>query len=157
MMTSSAPSSTAVPSTSTVADPLALSANGSATVDVEGAAVELSPDDVIISERPREGWSVVNDQGETVALDLELDDELRRAGLAREIVRAVQEARKASGLEITDRIALRWTGGDDVTAALREHADEIADEVLAVSITEDATATDHGDDSLDLRYSLAKT
>ena len=41
--------------------------------------------DVIISERPREGWSVVNDQGETVALDLELDDELRRAGLAREV------------------------------------------------------------------------
>ena len=59
----------------------------------------VGPDDVIISERPREGWSVVNDQGETVALDLELDDELRRAGLAREIVRAVQEARKASGLE----------------------------------------------------------
>ena len=114
------------------------------------------PDDVIISERPREGWSVVNDQGETVALDLELDDELRRAGLAREIVRAVQEARKASGLEITDRIALRWTGGDDVSAALSEHADEIADEVLAVGITEDATAADHGDDALGLRFSLAK-
>ena len=91
-----------------------------------------------------------------MALDLELDDELRRAGLAREIVRAVQEARKASGLEITDRITLRWTGGDDVAAALREHADEIADEVLAVGITEDATAADHGDDDLGLRFSLAK-
>jgi isoleucyl-tRNA synthetase len=133
-----------------------LSASGSATVDVDGAAVELGADDVIISERPREGWSVVNDQGETVALDLELDDELRRAGLAREIVRAVQEARKASGLEITDRIALRWTGGEDVSAALREHADEIADEVLAVGITEDASAADHGDEALGLRFSLTK-
>ena len=133
-----------------------LSADGSATVDLDGTAIELGPDDVIISERPREGWSVVNDQGETVALDLELDDELRRAGLAREIVRAVQEARKASGLEITDRITLRWTGGDDVSAALGEHEDEIADEVLAVGITEDAAAADHGDDALGLRFSLAK-
>ena len=81
-----------------------LASTGSAVVVVDGESVEVGPDDVIIAERPREGWSVVNDQGETVALDLELDDELRRAGLAREIVRAVQEARKASGLEITDRI-----------------------------------------------------
>src|SRR5688500_5799105 len=138
-----------------------LSAGGFATVDVDGTAVELGADDVILSERPREGWSVVNDQGETVALDLELDDELRRAGLAREIVRAVQEARKASGLEITDRITVRWTGGDDITAALRAHADEIADEVLAVGLIEDETAagpsTDQfWDDDLGLRFSLAK-
>jgi isoleucyl-tRNA synthetase len=68
----------------------------------------------------------------------------------------VQEARKASGLEITDRISLRWTGGADVASALGAHADEIADEVLAVSVTEDESAADHGDDDLDLRFSLAK-
>ncbi len=133
-----------------------LGSTGSAVVQVDGQSVELGPDDVIVAERPREGWSVVNDQGETVALDLELDDELRRAGLAREIVRAVQEARKASGLEITDRISLRWTGVENVAAALREHADEIADEVLAVDLTEDESAADHGDDDLGLRFSLTK-
>jgi hypothetical protein len=56
---------------------------------------------------------------------------------------------------------LRWTGGDDVSAALSEHAGEIADEVLAVGITEDATTTDPSthqfwDDALGLRFSLAK-
>jgi len=138
-----------------------LASTGSAVVDVDGRSVEVGPDDVIVAERPREGWSVVNDQGETVALDLELDDELRRAGLAREIVRAVQEARKSSGLEITDRISLRWTGGDDVATALREHADEIADEVLATTVTEDESATGTSthqfrDDDLGLHFSLAK-
>jgi isoleucyl-tRNA synthetase len=132
-----------------------LASGGTAVVDVDGRSVEVGPDDVIVAERPREGWSVVNDQGETLALDLELDDALRRAGLAREIVRAVQEARKAT-LEITDRITLRWTGSDAASAALREHADQIADEVLAVSITEDETADDHGDDELGLRFSISK-
>ena len=132
-----------------------LASSGTAVVDVDGRSVEVGPDDVIVAERPREGWSVVNDQGETVALDLELDDALRRAGLAREIVRAVQEARKAT-LEITDRIALRWTGSDAASAALREHADQIADEVLAVSMTEDESAADHGDDELGLRFSISK-
>ena len=70
-------------------------------------------DEVIVSERPREGWSVVNEQGETVALDLELTPELVRAGLAREVVRLVQEARKASGFEVSDRIALRWSADGD--------------------------------------------
>jgi isoleucyl-tRNA synthetase len=137
-----------------------LASSGTAVVDVDGRSVEVGPDDVIVAERPREGWSVVNDQGETVALDLELDDALRRAGLAREIVRAVQEARKASGLAITDRISLRWTGSEDVSVALRDHAHEIADEVLAVGITEDDSATgsahQYGDDELGLRFSLTK-
>ena len=57
-----------------------------------------SPDEVIVSERPREGWSVVNEQGETVALDLDLAAALVRAGLAREVVRLLQDARKTSGL-----------------------------------------------------------
>ena len=57
---------------------------------------------------PREGWSVVNEQGETIALDLELTAELRRAGLAREVIRLVQEARKTTGFEVSDRITLTW-------------------------------------------------
>ena len=76
----------------------------------------LGPDEVIVTERPREGWSVATTQGETVALDLELTPELRRAGLAREVIRLVQEARKTSGLDVSDRIDLRWSATDEMTA-----------------------------------------
>ncbi|HJR90606.1 MAG TPA: isoleucine--tRNA ligase [Aeromicrobium sp.] len=131
-------------------------AAGSAVVTVEGRDVTVGPDDVILSERPREGWSVVNDQGETVALDLELDDDLRRAGVARDIIRAVQEARKSSGLNVTDRITLRWSGTAEVRAAIAAHGTDVADEVLAVEMTEDPAATTFGDDELGLQFTLAK-
>ena len=117
-----------------------LSSTGTASVDVEGESVEVLPDEVIVSERPREGWSVVNEQGETVALDLEVTPELRRAGLAREVVRLVQEARKNSGFDVSDRIVLVWQpdhADGEVAAALRENGPLVADEVLAVEIHED--------------------
>ena len=135
-------------------------AAGSATVTVDGREVNVGPDDVILSERPREGWSVVNDQGETVALDLELDDELRRAGVARDIIRAVQEARKASGLDVTDRIVLRWSGPDAVREAMAAHGSDVADEVLAVTVLDLGETEDHvttfGDDELGLQFSIAR-
>jgi isoleucyl-tRNA synthetase len=76
--------------------------------------------------------------------------------LAREIVRAVQEARKTSGLEVTDRIRLRWSGTADVVAAMAEHGGDVADEVLAVETTEDPAATAFSDDELGLQFSLEK-
>jgi len=114
----------------------ALATHGRATVLLDGAEVEVLADEVIISERPREGWSVVNEQGETVALDLELTDELRRAGLAREAIRMIQEARKNSGFEVSDRIALTWDAAPAMAEAFAEHAGLIADEVLAASMAE---------------------
>jgi isoleucyl-tRNA synthetase len=104
------------------------------TVDLDGP-VSLSADEVIISERPREGWSVVNEHGETIALDLELTPQLVRAGLAREVIRLVQEARKASGFDVADRIRLAWSAEGDVATALEEHADLVAGEVLAVDLS----------------------
>ncbi|MGZ5408064.1 MAG: isoleucine--tRNA ligase [Aeromicrobium sp.] len=133
---------------------VSLAGTGKAAVDMDGTTIELSPDDVIISERPREGWSVVNDQGETVALDLELDDDVRRAGLAREAIRAIQEARKSSGFDVSDRIALSWTATGDMAAALRAHMTEIADEVLATSTEETASATSVSDAELGLVFDL---
>jgi isoleucyl-tRNA synthetase len=114
----------------------ALAADGTAIVRVEGTEVEVNADEVIIAERPREGWSVVNEQGETVALDLELTPELRRAGLAREAIRMIQEARKNSGFEVSDRIALTWKATGEMAAAFGEHRDLIAGEVLASTIAE---------------------
>ncbi|WP_411140734.1 isoleucine--tRNA ligase [Streptomyces sp. x-80] len=116
--------------------------NGTASVEVDGETVTLAPDEVIITETPREGWSVASDSGATVALDLEITPELRRAGLARDAIRLIQEARKNSGLDVADRIALRWRSTDDeVRTALADHAGLISDEVLATAFVDEHGAT----------------
>jgi len=134
---------------------VALRTDGTATVDVDGEPVALGPDEVIVTETPRAGWAVASEAGATVALDLHVTPELHRAGVAREVIRQVQEARKTSGLAVTDRIELRYRTTDEETAtALREHGELVADEVLATSYGEgvpgwtDATA--HTDDRLGL-------
>jgi isoleucyl-tRNA synthetase len=110
----------------------ALRADGVATVTVDGEPVDLGPDEVVVTEKPREGWAVASEAGATLALDLHVTPELRRAGLARDVIRQVQEARKSSGLEVSDRIVLRYATSDaETAAALAEHGDLVADEVLA--------------------------
>jgi isoleucyl-tRNA synthetase len=132
--------------------------DGSAIVTVDGTAIALGPDDVIVTETPREGWAVAADAGETVALDLEITPELRRAGVARDFVRVVQEARKTSGLDVVDRIELWWTSADDdVRAAIAEHADWIGAEVLAPTFSEGEPAADlapHEQDELGVTFWL---
>ncbi len=122
------------------ADATALAAQlrgtGTATVLLDGEAVTLGGEEVVVTETPREGWAVAADAGETLALDLEVTPALRRAGLAREAVRLVQEARKASGLDVSDRIELWWTAEGELAEALREHAAMVAEEVLATGYHE---------------------
>ncbi|MBN1097478.1 isoleucine--tRNA ligase [Blastococcus sp. TML/C7B] len=121
------------------ADPAALTAAyraGTATVEVEGSPVALADGDLIVTETPREGWTVASGGGLTVALGLTLTPELERAGLVREVVRLVQEARKNAGLEVSDRIELSWTGEGAVARAVTEHADALAAEVLAERVTQ---------------------
>ena len=122
------------------ADPLALVA--SRTVEVDGEQVALEPDELIITETPREGWAVASGTGETVALDLEITPELRRAGLSRDAVRVVQDARKTSGLEVTDRVELWWSADGELAEALREGGLRLAEEVLAVSVVEGRPTAD---------------
>jgi isoleucyl-tRNA synthetase len=110
--------------------------DGRASIALDGDEVTLEAGDIVLTETPREGWAVISESGETVALDLFLTPELRRAGLSREVVRVVQEARKAAGLAVTDRISLRWQASGELAEALREHADQVAAEVLATSYTE---------------------
>ena len=111
---------------------------GSASVSVDGETLPLGGEDVVVAETPRSGWAVASGGSDTVALDLELTHELRLAGLARKIVRLVQDARKNAGLDVTDRIDLWWRvgGSPEPAQALRAHADQVAAEVLATSITE---------------------
>ncbi len=141
------------------ADAAALSAQlraaGTAQVEVAGEPVELTPDEVIVTEAPREGWAVATESGATVALDLTVTPELRRAGLAREAIRLIQEARKNSGLEVSDRIALRWEATEpDTAAALEEHSGLVADEVLAVDFGRGTGDAGYGDGFTDAGLGL---
>ena len=105
--------------------------NGAAAVVVDGESVSVTDEDVIITETPRSGWAVASDSGETIALDLNVTPELRRAGLAREMVRLIQDARKSAGFEVSDRISCWWTADDELAETLTEHGPMIANEVLA--------------------------
>jgi len=111
---------------------------GQVGINVDGDEHAIGTDEVTLSLQPLEGYEVEAAAGHAVALQLELDDELRREGLAREIVHAVQNARKEAGLEITDRIELSLGGDEELLAAAREHQPYIAGEVLATTIAYDA-------------------
>ena len=142
------------------ADAAALAAglrDGTARVAVDGEQVALSPEEVVVTETPRTGWAVASGAGETVALDLEITPELRRAGLVREAVRLVQDARKTSGLDVSDRIELWWQAEGELAEALTEGTARLADEVLAVSVLPGPPTADllvHEDADLGLRFSL---
>jgi isoleucyl-tRNA synthetase len=116
----------------------ALRDTGRAVLAVDGVGeVELAEDDVVITETPREGWTVASEAGDTIALDLQLTDELVAAGLAREVVRFLQDTRKRAGFDVSDRIEVRWSSPDTGLAdAVRAYAGTIAGEVLAVGFTE---------------------
>jgi isoleucyl-tRNA synthetase len=114
-----------------------LADGGEVGIAIDGSDHTLGPDDVTLALQPLEGYEVEAEAGHAVALQLELDDELRREGLAREIVHAVQIARKEAGLEITDRIDLALAGDEELLAAARAHQEYLAGEVLATSVAYD--------------------
>jgi isoleucyl-tRNA synthetase len=144
----------------TAADPARLAAAvrlGEGQVEVEGSPVSLTIDDVIVTEVPQEGWTVASGGGESVALDLHLDDRLLVLGTARDIVRTLQQARKDSGFEVTDRITVLWQSDDErVEQAFAEHGDMIAGEVLATEIVEAAAPAAMDLSDPDLRVALRR-
>jgi isoleucyl-tRNA synthetase len=115
-----------------------LADGGEVGIAVDGSDHTLGPDDLTLALQPLEGYEVEAEAGHAVALQLELDDELRREGLAREIVHAVQIARKEAGLVITDRIELELGGDEELLDAAREHEAYLAGEVLATAVAYDA-------------------
>jgi isoleucyl-tRNA synthetase len=104
------------------------------SIDVGGGEHALGADDLLISMKPLEGYQVEREGSHAVALELEIDESLRVEGWAREIVHAVQAARRAAGFEISDRIELGLDGAAELLAAAREHEEYIAGEVLAVRV-----------------------
>jgi len=118
-------------------------------------SADITLDDVIITETPKQGWSVASHGGESLALDLELNDALIAAGLTREIIRAIQEKRKTDGFNISDRINVSWNGPAELVAVMQSNEKEIADEVLAVTFTQVAGATNEASE-IGLWLELAK-
>ena len=135
----------------------ALSDGGEIGISVDGADHTLAADDVTLALQPLEGYEVEAEAGHAVALQLELDDELRSEGLAREIVHAVQNARKEAGLDISDRIELSLGGDEELLAATRAHEPYVAGEVLATAVAYDAAeGTPLRIDGRDLHIALTK-
>ncbi|HEX6331105.1 MAG TPA: isoleucine--tRNA ligase [Actinomycetota bacterium] len=112
----------------------ALASGETVELDLPSGAVTLEASDVDLVQETLEGWGVASDGSTTVALELELSPELRREGLAREIVRVVQDARKAAGLDVSDRIVLGLAGVGELAGAIEAHADEVAAEALAAEL-----------------------
>ncbi len=115
----------------------AIREDGSLTLSYDGKNVTLDLEDLVITETPKSGWSVASHSGESVALDLALTPELIQSGLVREVIRAIQEERKNSQFDISDRIVVNWNGTSEIADAIAAQSGLISDEVLAVEITRD--------------------
>ncbi len=110
----------------------ALTEDGRVVLDVAGEPVELTVEDVEVRARAHEEFVLAEDAGLAVAIDTRLDDELRGEGIARELVRALNELRKTEGLDLADRVRVELRAAGAVGAAARRHEEWIAAEVLAV-------------------------
>jgi isoleucyl-tRNA synthetase len=131
---------------------------------VAGRDHTLSADDVILTMRAPDGYSVEREGAHAVALDLAIDADLRDEGRAREMVHAIQGARKTAGLQVEDRIELALDGAASLLDAAAQHRDYIARETLAVAVhlgvdaVREAAATDYTEqaevDGLALNISL---
>ena len=108
-------------------------------LSVGGSEHELHPDDLQLVLLPLEGYQLERAGTHAVALDLRLDDELLREGLAREVVHNVQAARKEAGLEVSDEIALTLAGDPELLEAARAHERYVAGETLACDLAYDGS------------------
>ena len=132
--------------------------SGSAQIELAGQVHEISAEDVVITEVPKEGWTVATADGESLALDLELTPDLIAQGIARDITRLIQDARKNSGFDVADRISVTWSATDsNAETALVQYGEKIASEVLATTWQQGDTggATLH-DEELGVAFTLIK-
>ena len=118
----------------------AFETSGELALELEGESITLSGDDLLVERTGREGFAVAAEGGTMAALDTEIDEALRLEGYAREIVNRVQNLRKKSGFEVTQRIRLDLGGSDEIVAAARAHESHIAAEVLASQVAIGASA-----------------
>ncbi len=122
--------------------------DGSFTFPIDGNACTVLTDDVEIISEDIPGWLVANEGRLTIALDITVTDELRREGLARELVNRLQNLRKSSGLEITDHIRVTLAPAEEMEGVLETYGDYIRRQVLADAIT----STERSADMTDLEF-----
>ena len=111
-----------------------LERDGKLTFDLNGTPAEVELTDVEIISEDIPGWLVANEGNLTIALDVTVTPELRREGIARDIVNRIQNIRKSRDYDITDRIALTFAPGEATDDAIRDFADYISRQVLATSL-----------------------
>lgn len=133
---------------------------GTYTLNVGGQSAVIERADVEIISEDIPGWLVANDGSLTVALDITVTDALRKEGLARELVNRIQNLRKSSGFDITDKITVTILSNDMIDDAVKEFNSYIANQVLAVSVEitdviSDATELDFEDFKLSVRIEKA--
>ena len=137
--------------------------DGEIGIAVAGREHTLTAQDVILTMKAPDGYSVEREGSHAVALDLTLDDDLRREGRAREIVHAIQNARKSAGLQVEDRIELWLAGDPQLIEAASAHRDYLTGETLALelSLNDSAPGDAFGEqaqiDGLKLSIALSKT
>jgi len=131
-----------------------LETNGTIGISVDGQQLTVEAADVDIISEDIPGWLVSNEGALTVALEVELTDELKQEGMAREIINRVQNIRKESGFEITDRIRIMLAPNAEIEAAVNGFGDYIKTQVLADDITiaaNDGTEVDFDDFKLNIQ------
>ena len=136
-----------------------LEANGKLALDINGTAAEIEAGEVEIYSEDIPGWVVANEGTLTVAMDTVVTDELRREGIARELVSKIQNIRKGSGFEITDKINITIAKNNNTNAAITEFNAYICNQVLANSlqiVDEVADATTLEFDGFTLEVSVVK-
>ena len=122
---------------------------GVLTIQVEDSSYELTTEDVIISNKDIEGWLVASSGQLTVALDVNLDDDLIKEGIARELVNRIQNIRKDSGFEVTDRVDVYFQGSVALEAAIKSNESYIKTETLCENIYIEREITDGNDVEFD--------
>jgi isoleucyl-tRNA synthetase len=117
---------------------------------------EITLNDVIITETPKEGWSVASHAGESIALDLTLSQELIEQGIVREIIRTIQEERKNQNFHVSDRIEITWDAPEEIALAFSRNLAAICDEVLAEQAEQKVLPHENTGDEFPLTLKLRK-
>ncbi|MEM8609416.1 MAG: isoleucine--tRNA ligase [Myxococcota bacterium] len=111
-----------------------MEANQKIEVTLPDGPIELTPDEVEVRLSAREDFVAASGGGQVVVLDTRIDDDLRREGMAREVINRIQRARKAMDLPYEARIQVSWKAEGEVADAIREHTSRIAQETLATAL-----------------------
>ncbi len=131
------------------ADIITFEKNGAFTFDIDGQQATIEAGDVEVISEDIPGWLVANEGNLTVALDITVTDELRREGIARELVNRIQNIRKTSGFDITDKIEVAIDACEETDAAVEEYSDYMSRQVLANSFVVEAGLSGEGVTELD--------